>query len=209
MKFVETIGKTVEDAVADALQQLNTTRDAVNVEIIDAPTKGFLGLGAKAARVKVTLDYNSEAVAVSFLKDVTAAMGLNVTIDANMSSNDKDLDINLSGENMGVLIGKRGQTIDALQYLTRLATNKGDAPFININLDSENYRAKRKETLETLAYSIARKVKATRKPVVLEPMSTHDRRIIHSALEGDRALVTHSQGNDPYRNIVVALKKHN
>ncbi|MCL2354064.1 MAG: protein jag [Defluviitaleaceae bacterium] len=205
MRFVETTAKTVEDAVAAALKQLSTTRDEVEVEIIDAPTKGLFGIGAKPAKVKVSINHNLETVAVSFLKQVTSAMGLSVDIEAN--TNNKDMDITLAGEHMGVLIGKRGQTLDALQYLTRLATNKGDAPFVNITLDSENYREKRKATLETLALSIGRKVKATKKAVTLEPMNTSDRRIIHSALEGDRALVTHSQGNEPYRNVVIAPKR--
>jgi len=205
MRFVETTAKTVEDAVAAALKQLSTTRDEVEVEIIDAPTKGLFGIGAKPAKVKVSINHNSEAVAVSFLKQVTTAMGLDVDIET--STNNKDMDIVLAGEHMGVLIGKRGQTLDALQYLTRLATNKGEAPFVNITLDSENYREKRKATLETLALSIGRKVKATKKAVTLEPMNTSDRRIIHSALEGDRGLVTHSQGNEPYRNVVIAPKR--
>jgi len=109
---------------------------------------------------------------------------------------------------MGILIGKRGQTLDALQYLVSLAVNKGTAPYLNVHIDSENYRSRRKESLEKLALNIARKVKATKRSVTLEPMSTFERRIIHSVLQGDRGIATHSEGSEPYRNIVIAPKRH-
>jgi len=118
------------------------------------------------------------------------------------------MDIVLSGENMGILIGKRGQTLDSMQYLVSLAVNKGTAPFLSVTVDAENYRKRRKESLENLALNIARKVKATKRPVTLEPMSTYERRIIHAVLQGEKQIVTHSEGNDPYRNIVIAFKRN-
>ncbi|MCL2575749.1 MAG: protein jag [Defluviitaleaceae bacterium] len=205
MSFVEKMAKTVEEAVQDALAHLKANRDDVDVEILDAGTKGILGIGAKPARVKVTLHYNPEKIAQDFIKEMGVAMG--IAIDVKATAADKQLDIVMSGENMGVLIGKRGQTLDNLQYLVSLAVNKGTAPFLNVSLDAEDYRQRRKESLEKLALSIARKVKTTKRSVKLEPMSTFERRIIHAALQGDRGITTHSEGKDPYRNIVIAPKR--
>ena len=205
MKFIEKTGKTVEDAIKEALKYLGATRDEVETETLDVPTKGILGLGAKPARVKVTIKYDPEKIAQDFIKEMGVAMGILIDVTTNL--NDKQLDIVLFGENMGILIGKRGQTLDALQYLVSLAVNKGTSPFLNVVIDAENYRARRKESLEKLALSIARKVKTTRKSVTLEPMSTLERRIIHAVLQADRGIATHSEGNDPYRNIVIAPKR--
>ena len=203
--YVEMTAKTVDLAVEAALKHLNANRDEVDVEIIEAGAKGILGIGSKPAKVKVTLQHNPEKIAQDFLKEIGVAMGMQ--IGSKITVNDKQLDIILSGENIGILIGKRGQTLDSLQYLVSLAVNKGTAPFLNVSLDAENYRQRRKESLENLAQSIARKVKTTRKSVKLEPMSTFERRIIHAVLQGDRQITTHSEGNDPYRNIVVAPKR--
>jgi len=203
--YVEKTAKTVDLAVEAALKYLGVVRDDVDVEIIDAGTKGILGFGAKPAKVKVTVQYDPGKIAQDFLKEIGVAMG--VLIEAKATVTDKQLDIVLSGENMGILIGKRGQTLDSLQYLVSLAINKGTAPFLNVTLDAENYRQRRKESLENLALSIARKVKSTRKSVKLEPMSTFERRIIHAVLQGDRQITTHSEGNDPYRNIVIAPRR--
>ncbi|MDR2168487.1 MAG: protein jag [Clostridiales bacterium] len=206
MNSIEKTGKTVELAIESALKTLGVNRDEVEVEIVDVGSKGILGLGAKPATVKVTVKFDPEKIAQTFIKDI--GMGMGILIDVKTNITEKQLDIVLSGENMGILIGKRGQTLDALQYLVSLAVNKGTAPFLNVVIDSENYRKRRKESLEKLALNIARKVKATRKSVTLEPMNTFERRIIHATLQGDRQIATHSEGNDPYRNIVIAPRRH-
>jgi spoIIIJ-associated protein len=143
----------------------------------------------------------------SFLKDVFAAMEIPAEINMEYVPENGCLDIDISGDDMGVLIGKRGQTLDSLQYLTSLVVNKDQKDYIRINLDTEDYRRRRKETLENLAKNIASKVKKTRKPVVLEPMNPYERRIIHSALQPNRYVETYSDGNEPYRHIVVAPRK--
>lgn len=143
----------------------------------------------------------------TFLKDVFKAMELPVTITLEYNEETGNLDIDFSGDDMGMLIGKRGQTLDSLQYLTSLVVNKGQEHYIRVKLDTENYRSRRKDTLENLARNIAYKVRKTRKPVSLEPMNPYERRIIHSALQGNRYVETYSEGNEPYRHVVVTLKK--
>lgn len=144
--------------------------------------------------------------AVKFLSGVFKSMGLQVEIKIEYKNEDGNLDIDFEGEDMGILIGKRGQTLDSLQYLTSLVVNKGRQGYIRVKLDTEDYRNRRKETLENLARSIAYKVRKTRKPVSLEPMNPYERRIIHSALQGNRYVETYSEGNEPYRHVVVKLK---
>ena len=144
--------------------------------------------------------------AVKFLSGVFKAMGLQVEIKIEYKNEDGNLDIDFEGEDMGILIGKRGQTLDSLQYLTSLVVNKGRQGYIRVKLDTEDYRNRRKEALENLARSIAYKVRKTRKPVSLEPMNPYERRIIHSALQGNRYVETYSEGNEPYRHVVVKLK---
>lgn len=143
--------------------------------------------------------------AYEFLQGVFKAMEMNVEIKAEFS--DDTLSVDLNGDDMGVLIGKRGQTLDSLQYLTSLVVNKGKASYTRVKLDTENYRNRRKETLENLARNIAFKVKKTKRPVFLEPMNPYERRIIHSALQNDPYVTTHSEGEEPYRKVVVTLKK--
>lgn len=209
MEFVEKIGKTVEEAINAALKDLNTTRENVDIEILEKETKGFLGiLGSKPAKVKVTKKYNPVSVATVFLKEIFLAMGITVDIETEFRDN-KYLLINLLGQEMGILIGKRGQTLDSLQYLVNLVVNKGDTGYISITLDTENYRQRRKDTLEVLAKNLAKKVKSTRKSVVLEPMNPYERRIIHSILQNDKFITTHSEGEDPYRYIIISLKNNN
>ena len=146
--------------------------------------------------------------AIAFLRDVLASMNLGeVEITSKYNTNDGCLEVAFEGEDMGILIGKRGQTLDSLQYLTSLVVNKGKANYIRVKLDTEDYRRRRKETLENLARGIAYKVKKTRKPVVLEPMNPYERRIIHSALQGNKYVETVSEGEEPYRHVVVKLKR--
>lgn len=149
-----------------------------------------------------------EERAIVFLRDVFASMNLGeVEITSKYNTNDGCLEVAFEGEDMGILIGKRGQTLDSLQYLTSLVVNKGKANYIRVKLDTEDYRRRRKETLENLARGIAYKVKKTRKPVVLEPMNPYERRIIHSALQGNKYVETVSEGEEPYRHVVVKLKR--
>ena len=151
----------------------------------------------------------AEERAKVFLRDVFASMKLGeVEITAVYNKNDGSLDVNFEGEDMGILIGKRGQTLDSLQYLTSLVVNKGKENYIRVKLDTEDYRRRRKETLENLARGIAYKVKKTRRPVVLEPMNPYERRIIHSALQGNKFVETVSEGEEPYRHVVVKLKRN-
>ncbi|MDR1689295.1 MAG: protein jag [Clostridiales bacterium] len=206
MDSVEKYGKTVEEAVADALKELSATSDEVEIEVIDPGVKGFLGLvGSKPCKVRVTKKYNPESAARVFLRQVIAAMGLAATFEIEVK--EKFMIINISGDGASRLIGKHGQTLESLQYLISLVVNKGNAPFLNILLDCENYRAKRKETLENLARNLAKKAKQTRRNVVLEPMSSNERRIIHAALQGDRSVSTYSEGDEPYRNVVISPKR--
>ena len=205
---METKGRTVEEAVAEALRELNVTEDKVDISILDVGSKGGLfGLGAKPARVKVTLkpaQIDPMQLAIDFVEEVVASMGLSLNITKNRR--DRHLYLNLTGENIGILIGKRGATLDALQYLTNLAANRTDAPNITVILDSENYRRRRRDTLEALAIGVSKKVRATKKPISLEPMSRYDRHVIHTFLQNSRQVRTHSEGNEPYRYIMISPK---
>lgn len=158
------------------------------------------------AVVKKEAVSGKEISAEDFLKDVFKAMDMVVEIKVTENKEEKTMDIELSGEDMGVLIGKRGQTLDSLQYLVSLVVNKYSDEYIRVKIDTENYRERRKETLENLARNIAYKVKRTRKTVSLEPMNPYERRVIHSALQNDRYVTTHSEGEEPYRRVVVTLK---
>jgi len=152
-------------------------------------------------------DVDVEAVSKKFLSDVFSAMGIAVEISAKYNDSLRSLEVELSGDEMGVLIGKRGQTLDSLQYLISLVINKGTTEYIKVKVDTENYRQRRKETLENLAKNISYKVKRTRRPVSLEPMNPYERRIIHSALQNDRYVTTHSEGDEPFRRVVVTPKR--
>ena len=164
----------------------------------DAPVKREVELA------EVT-DETKEAVS-TFLKDTLKVMGMEVEIALDIDE-DGSLSINMSGPNMGILIGKRGQTLDSLQYLANRVANKHQSGYVRVKLDTENYRARREETLKHLAKNIAHKVKRNRRPVALEPMNPYERRIIHSALQNDPYVTTHSEGEEPYRKVVVTLKK--
>jgi len=202
---IEKTGKTVEDAISAALMVLDATQDEVTIEVLEAGNKGgIFGIGSRPAMVAVTRKPDPIRTAKEFLREVTIAMGLSVTIDATLK--EKYLNINIVGENMGILIGKRGATLDALQYLTNLAVNRQGEPNFSVLLDTENYRKRRRDTLEALAFNLARKAKSMRKPVSLEPMSRYERHIIHTVLQNDRAIKTYSEGNEPYRHVVISTK---
>ncbi|WP_105619204.1 RNA-binding cell elongation regulator Jag/EloR [Vallitalea okinawensis] len=203
MDYIEKTGRTVDDAIMEALIQLGTTSDQVDIEVISEGSKGILGLfGAKQAIVRVSKKADPKEIAEAFLKDIFRQMGLFVQIDSKFDEKNQ-LFIDLSGDNMGILIGKRGSTLDSLQYLVSLVVNKKTKSYIRVKIDTESYRSRRKETLENLAKSLAKKVKTTGKKVSLEPMNPFERRIIHSALQNDRGVDTHSEGDEPYRRVII------
>ncbi len=210
MEFIEVSAKNVSDAITEACQKLSVTSDKLEYEVVQEGSAGFLGINAKPAIIKAKIKEEEKTVdlrAKDFLTDVFKSMNLAVVIDAKYDDIENTLDIDLSGDEMGVLIGKRGQTLDSLQYLVSLVVNKGEENYIRVKVDTENYRQRRKATLENLAKNISYKVKRTRRPVSLEPMNPYERRIIHSALQNDKYVTTHSEGDEPYRKVVVTLKK--
>ena len=207
MEFIEVTAKTVDDAITESLVQLGTTSDKIEYEVIEKGSNGFLGIGSKMAKIRVRKKSDVEDYVRDFLEDVFHAMDMKVEIMITKSEDGKNVDVELKGDEMGVLIGKRGQTLDSLQYLTNLAVGKQVNEYVKVKLDTADYRKRRKETLENLARNIAYKVKRTKRPVSLEPMNPFERRVIHSALQNDRYVSTHSEGEEPYRHVVVTLKR--
>ena len=199
----------MDDALTNATVALGVTSDQIKYEVIEEGSTGFLGLGSKDAVIKVVIssDEDPKEVAKEFLNNVFEAMQLEVNISIDFDEEDKTLSIDLAGPEMGVLIGKRGQTLDSLQYLTNLAVNRTSENYTRVKIDTEDYRRRRKETLENLAKNMASKVKRTKKAVTLEAMNPYERRIIHSALQNDNNVTTHSEGEEPYRYVVITLKK--
>jgi len=256
MAFVEMTAKTVDEAVAKALKELNITADEAVVEVLEEGKKGFLGMFSKDAKVRVTAkevaapvveeiiveevkveaepvveetvveeeapaanEYvareprkyvvNDEAIAKAreFLQKVFNAMKIEVVMEKFVNKNDGTVTFKLHGADMGILIGKHGQTLDSLQYLTNLVANKNSAERVRVIIDVEDYRDRRIETLNRLAYRLADKVKRSGERVALEPMNPHERKIIHMALQNDRRVTTLSEGDEPYRHVVIELKK--
>lgn len=290
MKQIEMTGKTINEAIDNACAKLGVGLLDVEYKVIDEPTKGFLGIGAKPAKVLVTVMGSDDeeavtekkkpeapekpayvkaeksvekkpevkaekkpevkaenkpepvaeemvvtetpaeetapsenesaranlteedkndiiAVATGFLKEVFDNMGMKVEMTAEFNDN-KHIFIDMKGEDMGAVIGKRGQTLDSIQYLTNLVVNKGEYPYMNVTLDTEGYRAKRQKTLEQLAFNLAKKAKHNRRNISLEPMNPYERRIIHATLQNDRYVTTYSEGTEPYRYVVIALKNN-
>ena len=206
MDFIEVSARTVDDAITEALVKLCATSDQIEYEVIEKGSTGFLGIARKDAVIKVRKKFTVEDCVRDFLDKVFHAMGMEVEILVTVED-EKTVSVELKGNDMGVLIGKRGQTLDSLQYLANLAVNKQSENFVKIKLDTEDYRKRRRETLENLARNIAYKVKRTKRPVSLEPMNPFERRVIHSALQNDRYVTTHSEGEEPYRHVVVTIKK--
>ena len=207
MEFIEVSAKTVDDAITEASIKLGTTSDKIEVEVIEKGSTGFLGIKSKPAIIKARKKNDTVDNIREFLENVFSAMNMEVTIDIKKAEDDKVYEVELSGKEMGLLIGKRGQTLDSLQYLTNLAVNKHSDGYIKVKLDTEDYRQRRKDTLENLAKNIAYKVKRTKRPVSLEPMNPFERRVIHSALQNDKYVTTHSEGEEPFRRVVVTLKR--
>lgn len=231
---MEKRAKSIEEAIELALTELNVARDKAEIEILQEPAKGFLGIGGKDAIVKVTAEvvgdtpvkaepkksapkskrqkvsggvYVSESPAENaknFISDILTAMGLEVTVTADFDG--EMVNVNLDGENMGVVIGKRGDTLDSIQYLTSLVVNHRSEDYIKVSIDTENYREKREEALIALAKRLAGKVARTGKKFALEPMNPYERRIIHSSLQDNEDVTTFSVGQEPYRKVVIAPK---
>ncbi len=196
--------KSVDEAVSSALLELGAEKDDVDIEIIDEGAKGFLGLGAKDAVVEVSVNDVPAFAAKQFLSRLLHAMDLEV--DINIKREDNLMTIDLNGENMGIVIGKRGDTLDSLQYLVSLVVNQETDEYIKVTIDTENYRAKRAEALTALSQRLAEKVARTGKKFTLEPMNPYERRIIHANLQDNDQVTTFSIGEDPYRRVVIAPK---
>ena len=226
--------KSIDEAIELALAELGIEREKAEIEIIQEPAKGFLGLGAKEAVVKVSGEvsaspakpvqkkadapkekkvktsggvYNSDSPAENaknFITDILNAMGIEVTVTSELVGD--VVEVNIEGENMGVVIGKRGDTLDSIQYLTSLVVNQTSEDYIKVSIDTENYREKREEALSALAQRLALKVAKTGRKFALEPMNPYERRIIHSNLQDNEDVTTFSVGQEPYRKVVIAPK---
>lgn len=205
MRKVTVSGKTVEEAVSLALKQLGTTKDRVTIKILEEPSKGLFGLiGSKPAKVEVEKKIDPIEEGQLFLKDIMDQMGVQAQIE--IFKRDEAVYFNLVGKDLGILIGRRGQTLDSLQYLVNAVVNRYTDHYLRIILDAERYREKRKEALEELAVRLARKVAKTKQSIKLEPMSALERKIIHTRLQGDRFVETHSEGEEPYRYLVISYR---
>ncbi|TYP57406.1 RNA-binding cell elongation regulator Jag/EloR [Thermosediminibacter litoriperuensis] len=205
MKTVEKQGKTVEEALELALKELKAKKDEVEVEVLEEGSRGLFGLLSKMARVRVTLKKKPEEKAVEFLTGLMKILKLDPVMNL-VHEEDGMCRIEIKGKDMGILIGKHGATLNALQYLTGLVANKDGAGYKRIILDVEGYREKREKALKELALKIAKRVKETKKSIALEPMPPNERKIIHNALQGDERVKTHSEGEEPYRRVIVSLK---
>lgn len=223
MNAVEKTGKTIEEAIEAAALDLGAVREQIDFQVLEEPSKGLFGLiGGKPAKVKVWIkekeqltpepsvkpnksDCDPVGVAKEFLTQVFKAMKLEVKIER--LTHPEHVTFNLRGTDLGILIGKHGQTLDALQYLTNLAAHRDSEERIKIILDVEDYRKRRAETLSRLALRLADRVKAHGEKVVLEPMSPHERKVIHMTLQDDYKVTTYSEGEEPFRKVVIALKK--
>lgn len=206
MRVCEKSGKTIEDAMNSALAELGVERSQVEVQVLEEPSKGLFGIiGAKLAKVKVTVKDTPVDRACLFLKEVAESMGIAVKLEVETDSD--VIKINFTGDDLGILIGRRGDTLDALQYLVNLVANRKEESRVRMVLDVEGYRKRREQTLQKLAMKLADKVRRRGQEVVLEPMNPHERRVIHTALQNNRFVYTTSQGEEPFRKIVIAPKK--
>ncbi len=204
-KYVEKSAKTVDEAIELALAELGMKKENAKIEIIEEGSRGLFGLGAKEALVRVSSNVDLESRAKDFLDDVFVAMGLRV--DYEFKTEGKIMTINLIGDDMGIIIGKRGDTLDALEHLVNLSVNKGDGEYVKVVLDTENYRARREQTLIKLAKSLANSAVKNNRKITLEPMHSNERRIIHATLQNNPKVETFSIGEEPNRKVVIALKK--
>ncbi|RCX16139.1 spoIIIJ-associated protein [Anaerobacterium chartisolvens] len=202
---IEKTAKTVQEAISAALEELKTARENVEVEIIDEGNKGIFGLiGNKMAKVRVTVKESPSEIAKSFLMDIFDKMGVNAEVEHE--EDEECLTLNIKGKDIGILIGRRGETLDALQYLASLVINKGKDDYKRVVVDIENYRQKREQTLIKLADRLAERVIKYKKSVTLEPMNPYERRIIHASLQDNKYIETYSVGDEPNRKVVIKLK---
>lgn len=205
MKVVETTGRTVDEALDEALKELKVKKDDVEYEILENPNKGLFGLiGTKNAKIKVTLKYNPEKAAVKFLDDLMDKMEIRGNIETKFDGT--VLDAHIKGRNLGSLIGRRGQALDSIQYLLNLVVNKETDKYIRVILDVEDYRKNREESLIELAGKVANRVTKTKKKEILTPMTPHERRIVHTALQEHGSVYTYSVGEEPFRKVVIDVK---
>ncbi|MDY4517652.1 MAG: RNA-binding cell elongation regulator Jag/EloR [Candidatus Spyradocola sp.] len=205
MKTFEATGKTYEEALMAGLAQMGLPSDKVDVEVLEEGTKGFLGIGAKPYKLRLVKKDTPAIRAEEFLKNVTSLMGLEVSFD--ITEDEDAMLINMQGDNQGILIGHRGETLDALQYLTSLQVNKGGKEYRRVTLDTEGYRAKREQTLIALAGRMANKVHKSGRRMMLEPMNPYERRILHATLQDNPYVTTHSEGEEPNRRVVITPKR--
>ncbi len=205
MRSVIKVSKTVDEAIKEALIELNANKDDVKIEIVEEPSKGLFGLiGGKDAKVRVSVIYDPIEIADNFLSKVLNSMNISAVNVVKREGDSLIIDIkDISSTDMGILIGKRGNTLDSIQYLLSLVVNKNKDDYIKVVLDAEGYRAKREETLIRLANKMAEKAKYVKRPIKLEPMNPYERRIIHSALQNIQGITTYSEGEEPYRRVVI------
>ncbi|BAQ15240.1 putative DNA/RNA-binding protein [Clostridium botulinum] len=207
MKVIEMTGKTIEEAINHGLKELNTSKDKVEIKVIDEGSKGFLNfIGTRPAKIEMKLKKDYEKEVRDFLESILKSMD----VEAKISIKEKKdvIKIDLSGSDMGIIIGYRGETLDSLQYLVSLVINKDQScDYKRVILDTENYRDKREETLKKLARRLGHKVRETGRPVKLEPMNPYERRIIHSELQNNNYVETYSEGEEPFRKVVINLRK--
>ncbi|XEC95023.1 RNA-binding cell elongation regulator Jag/EloR [Paenibacillus tarimensis] len=206
MKKIVASGKTIEDAVRKGLTELQVTEDRVHITVLEQPSKGLFGLiGTKEAKVELEVKADPAGEAEHFIREVARTMGLSVMIE-RQDTKDGLLFAVTGGDDLGMLIGRRGQTLDALQYLTNIVVNRYSDSHLRIVLDAENFRERRRKTLEELSDRLANRVIRTRKEVVLEPMSPHERKVIHSQLQNHPKVKTFSKGDEPNRRVVITMK---
>lgn len=203
--IIEKTGKTIEEAISLALMELNTDEENVDIEILEEGNKGILGLlGNKMAKVRVCLKEQRGEKALNFLLDVFRCMDIDAEVE--VVENEEEILLNIEGRDSGIIIGRRGETLDSLQYLTSLVVNKRMVQYKRVSIDTENYRKKREETLVRLAQRLADKVKASKESIDLEPMNPYERKIIHATLQNNRYVKTYSKGEEPNRRIVITVK---
>lgn len=207
VEAVEKAGKTVEEAVKLALDDLRINKESASIEVLEEPSKGLFGfLGVRPAKVRVSVKITSSLRVKQLLERILKAMDLFVDIEIK-EKNSNLLLVNLAGDGLGVLIGRRGETLNALEYLVNLCVNKDQAQKYRVILDVEGYRKRREETLERLALKLAEKVKQKGRNVILEPMNPQERRIIHTVLQGRNDIYTYSEGEEPFRKIVISPRR--
>lgn len=208
IKFIETTGRTEEDAIDAALRELGKSRDEVSVEVLERARSGFLGIGGNPAKVRVSYEEQDSNVAKveTFLKGLIERMGVEATVSSEFNEEDNVISVELSGEHVASLIGRRGETLDAIQHISNYVLNNGSEERVRVNIDAENYRAKRAETLSALAQKTASKVVRYRRNMTLEPMNAYERHVIHTALQDYPGVTTYSTGTEPNRRVVVAYE---